>query len=582
MIRRKFEPTDEQRAVIACEGSAFVAACPGAGKTGVMIERARRLSYDMPPGRGMAFLSFTQAAVFELDTRLRLEGLLPTPVFPSFIGTFDSFVWKFLVAPFGLGDCLARPRLIADIAQLAVQPFNGAHSLPLSCFCPRTGAILELAAKRKGFDVSQKQNFEVQAYTTAANRLRAGLREQGHLGFDEARAIALERVKDQVLAGRIARALTGRFCEVIVDEAQDCNPDDLAIISWMRASGLSVKVVCDPHQSIYEFRGGVTDHLFAFANTFSADQRKQLTGNFRSSPNICKATTQFRQSAVRGVPDEALGQLKDVTAPVQILSYAEQGVPASIGRAFCEMLRDTGLDVSKAPIVAATRASGAAAAGQPRPAGSSHRTIRLAEAVTDFQFASGFNDMKVAIEAVHKILLELDGQLGERSYHQYITENDVEPANWRSRVISVIRVLRYDQAIHVDARGWHAAAKDVLGRELKASGGRSISQMLRWNAGLATVLTMVPSATAMPRTIHSVKGMEYPAVCVVTTTSTLKGILDYLENGEPKDRGEDARKLYVAATRAEKLLVIAAPRSQAQRLRDHLSKQGASVSIRKI
>jgi ATP-dependent exoDNAse (exonuclease V) beta subunit len=75
--------------------------------------------------------------------------------------------------------------------------------------------------------------------------------------------------------------------------------------------------------------------------------------------------------------------------------------------------------------------------------------------------------------------------------------------------------------------------------------------------------------------------MEYPAVCVVTTT-TLKGILDFLETGEPTDKAEDARKLYVAASRAEELLVIAAPKSQAERLKTHLCGQGAMVMVTNI
>ncbi len=581
MSQLPFNPTDEQRAVIGHDGSAFVTACPGAGKTRVMTERARRVFRSMLPGRGVAFISFTQAAVIELDTRLRQEGLLSTPLFPSFVGSFDSFVWQFLVAPFSLKDCDARPRLLADIAHLAVEPFNGAHALPLSCFCPQTGAIIDLAAKRKGFDVSQKQDYQLQAYTTAATRLRASLRERGQLGFDEARAVALERLNDQTLASRIAGALRGRFREVIVDEAQDCNPDDLTVISWLRDSGLPVKVVCDPHQSIYEFRGGVTDHLFEFADTFPSDQRKDLTGNFRSTPNICKALAQFRPPAARGAPDDALGQLKDETAPVQILSYPGKGVPASIGTAFCALLREAGVDVSSAPIVAATKASGAAAAGQPRPTNSGQRTIRLAEAVTDFHFAAGFSDMKTAIESVHRILLELEGRLGDRSYHQYLTDNEIEPASWRPKVISVLRSLRFDPIKYAGAKAWHDAAKDFLSSELTIEDGKSISQKLAWNAGLNAALAAVPAETAMPRTIHSVKGKEYPAVCVVTT-STLKGILDFLETGEPADKAEDARKLYVAASRAKRLLAIATPKSQAERLKAHISSEGAVVTAKEV
>ena len=582
MTRQPFTPTDEQRAVISHDGSAFVSACPGAGKTRVLIERARCQFQNILPGRGLAFLSFTQAAVNELDTRLRQERLLPSPVFPSFIGTFDSFVWQFLVSPFGLKESSARPRLLPDIAHLTVQPFNGAHALPLSCFCPQTGTILEEIAKRKGYNVAEKPAYQLQAYETAAAGLRTRLREQGQLGFDEARTVALERLQDQALADRIAAALSGRFREVIVDEAQDCNPDDLTIISWLRESGVPVKVVCDPNQSIYEFRGGVTDHLFAFADTYAADQRKDLTGNFRSTPAICKAIAQLRPPSVRGVPDEALGPLKDETAPVQILSYAGQGVPAAIGTTFCVLLEEAGIDVSSAPVVAATKASGGAAAGQPRPAGGNHRTIRLAEAVADFHFAAGFNDMKTAIESVHRILLELEGRLSDRSYHQYVTGHEIEPVSWRPQILSILRALRFDPATHKDARAWHEAAKDLLSRELTIDDGQSIAQKLKWNAGLEAALGTVPVATAMPRTIHSVKGMEYPAVCVVATAAKLKSILGFLETGIPADKAEEARKLYVAASRAERLLVIAAPRTQAERLRAHLCAQGSIVTIKNI
>ena len=574
-----FQPTSEQQAVIGHAGSAFVTACPGAGKTRVMTERARYLFADMPAGRGVAFLSFTQAAIFELETRLREKGILPSPVFPNFIGTFDSFVWQFLVAPFGLKDCSERPRLIADLLGIEVTPFVGAHPLPLSCFCPVTGNIIEQAAKVRGFHVSQKSANQVQAYVTGAAAIRAGFREHGQVDFDGARGAALERLKDAGVADRIAVALAGRFREVIVDEAQDCNPDDLQIISWLRDSGLSVKVVCDPHQSIYKFRGGVTDQLLAFAKTFG-DDRKTLTGNFRSAPNVCKSTAQFRPLVTRTAPDEPLGQYKDDTTPVRILSYSGTAVPSSIGTAFCAHVKEADIDLASSPVIAATKASGAAAAGQPRPRNRRDRAVRLAEVVTDFHFAAGFNDLKTAIDQVHQILLELEGRLADLSYRQYLADNEIEQASWRPQVLDLLRALRFDTSMHADARAWHASAKDLLAQHLED--GSSLSQRLKWNKAIETALASVPTETAMPRTIHSVKGMEFPAVCVVTTASTLKSILDYLETGEPADKAEDARKLYVASSRAEKLLVIAAPRSQANRLAIYLGGQGATVEIKEI
>ena len=161
MTRQRPQPTAEQRVVICHRGSAFIRACPGAGKTSVLGERARALLIERRPGRGIALLSFTQAAVFELDLRLRDMGILRSPVFPNFVGTFDSFVWNFLVAPFGVKGSDARPRLIADVNEREVRPYDGAQTLPLSCFDSLTGEIRANAAKQRGFDVSRKLRHQV-------------------------------------------------------------------------------------------------------------------------------------------------------------------------------------------------------------------------------------------------------------------------------------------------------------------------------------------------------------------------------------------------------------------------------------
>ena len=124
--------------------------------------------------------------------------------------------------------------------------------------------------------------------------VRNDLRVRGFLGFDQARYEALERVNDPALSSRIAAALAGRFREVIVDEAQDCNPDDLKIISWLRDRNMPVKVVCDPHQSIYEFRGGVTDHLFSFAKTFAPHEAQRVDPvTFALAPTFARRSPNY-------------------------------------------------------------------------------------------------------------------------------------------------------------------------------------------------------------------------------------------------------------------------------------------------
>lgn len=95
-----------------------------------MVERARRMLSESSDRRGVAFLSFTNAAVEELEARLHSFGILPSPLFPSFIGTFDRFLWQFLIAPFGVEGCGQAPRLVPDKSEWEVKPFETADVTP--------------------------------------------------------------------------------------------------------------------------------------------------------------------------------------------------------------------------------------------------------------------------------------------------------------------------------------------------------------------------------------------------------------------------------------------------------------------
>lgn len=572
----------EQNDIVNHEGSAFVEACPGAGKTRVLIGRASMLRENNNHTRGVAFLSFTNAAVHELEHRLRAGSLIPSPVFPDFIGTFDSFLWHHLVAPFGVKGNQERPSLIPDLDEVLVAPFPKAQPLPLSCFCPSTGEIIGAAAGSQGFNIAQKKSTTIKAYETTAARIRERHSSQALLSYNSARREALERIQDPLTGPVIGAALQCRFREIIVDEAQDCNPDDLMIISWLKSFSIPLKVMCDPHQAIYRFRGGVTDHLLEFSEEFSVSDRKQLTGNFRSSPNVCKATVQFQAKATRGQSSNPLGPLREDQTPVLILSYNGQSVPSSIGDRYVSHLKQKGMETGNGIVIAATKASAHAAVGNSKPVKKRDKVVRLAEAVVGFRLATTFHESKAILQKVHKIILELEGKLADISYHEYVKASEIDEISWRPRILRLLEGLQFNPRIHLDARSWHGHIKSYLSSEIEIEDGVSISQKLRWNAELDSVLRTPKESDVKAKTIHSVKGKEFPSVCVVTTAQTLKGILDFLENGEPRNKSEEARKLYVAVSRAQQFLVIAAPKSQATRLKQHLRKSGTEVDFDEI
>jgi superfamily I DNA/RNA helicase len=572
---KPFTPTGEQARIIAHAGSAFVAACPGAGKTRVMVERARQSLSGPGTGRGIAFLSFTLAAVSELEDRLRREGLIDTPAFPHFIGTFDAFLWQLLIAPFGLDGCEHRPRLIPDKDHRSIQPYDKAQILPLECFDRVTGAVIPEKVKRFNF------RGNIRAHETSARNLRQRLLDRGELDFADAREVALARLRDPACGAVLGPALAARFQELVVDEAQDCNPVDLEIIDWFRMAGTSVKVICDPNQAIYGFRGGVTRELTQFAQTFPADERLPMSGNFRSSRNIARAIVALRIPAQRAVIDEALGKHREEPAEVHILSYSGRGVPAAIGVKFRELTEGLGLAAEDCPVVAATRRTGANALGHPPDEGVHDLSYRLAVAVSDFHFSFELGGRKEALEAVHRIMLQIEGRLGVKTYHQHLSETELEPFDWRPSALAIADGLKFSANRFATAQAWLDEARRLLAPLLPAGSG-TIKQKLKWNDGLAKALSAGPPNGHAARTIHSVKGMEFPAVCVVMTSATAKGILDSLTAGGAGDDNEDARKIYVGASRAERLLAIALPRTQAKRLRLLIASVNAEVAVTQI
>jgi hypothetical protein len=199
--------------------------------------------------------------------------------------------------------------------------------------------------------------------------------------------------------------------------------------------------------------------------------------------------------------------------------------------------------------------------------------------VTGFHFAFETGNRKELLEEVHCVVLEIEGRMGPKTYHQYLAAEGIEPSAWRPRILKLVRELRYDPASYPNPDAWHARAKELLAAHLPPT-GQSIAQRLKHNKGLATALAVPPVSIPPAQTIHAVKGMEFPGVCVVMTSSTTQNILSYLETGV--NVSEAARKIYVAASRAKRLLVIAMPSKHAERLVAMLGATGAPVALLSI
>ena len=101
----------------------------------------------------------------------------------------------------------------------------------------------------------------------------------------------------------LAARLRARFEHVLVDEYQDTNALQQAIVRGLCPDGQGLVVVGDDAQAIYSFRGANACGILDFPATFTpAAQRITLEQNYRSTPQILAAANAVIALAQEGFP----------------------------------------------------------------------------------------------------------------------------------------------------------------------------------------------------------------------------------------------------------------------------------------
>lgn len=562
--------TAEQEAFATHVGSAFVHACPGAGKTRTIIARLANTAATLPPRHGVAVLSFTNSAVDEFRKRCRAAALDSLLKHPSFMGTLDAFVRHFVVLPGCAATSTMRPIILDSWGSLDIEirlagqfAFQG-DAVSLDLFDPETNAIdpgkIGLAGLRNHVRLHQAR------YQQAAANRRHGLLQAGYLSAGDARIQALRLIRDPMTGGALGRALAARFHEVMVDEGQDCNPLDLQILSWLREHGVQVTFVCDPDQAIYEFRNGNPAGVQAFKETYPVESHRGLTGNFRSSPAVCRLAATLRSA---GQVDESVGDTANVAHPVFLLAYGGRGPTAVIGRAFLDRVAELGLDSADAIVLAHSGKVAQRAAGGVVPSdwNGSSRVESLARKVAEFWSpAATARSRESVVQAIETLLLELMGlrQPGEHLLRTIERVGMDRRAHRRHALSFLMNLPKVCGNADADRLAWIASAQAETARlDLPLPPDVTIGRFFQrprngqWSNHLQAPVELGLTCAK----IHEAKGHEYGAVCAVIPPNRApenRGDVLFESWGNRTD-AEAKRVLYVAVTRARYLGALAVP-----------------------
>lgn len=543
-----------QEALIYTKGSVFVEACPGAGKTQAIVERFIQRPNQVDR-RGVGLLSFTNAAIDE--ARLRCGDHPDLLCVPNFVGTFDAFIGRFIVGPITRWRDGVWPSIVDSFERVPNTRFTAVrHSFDLSWFEFDSGGTatlkIENAPSEYRHVLRNLNSFEVGSANRDASLLFERLNKSGVIDCGSARALVRKFLDDDIYGGWVGRILQWRFCEIIVDEVQDCGPDEAHLLAFLLDSGIDLALVGDMEQSIFGFRGATPADVYTVASRLQ--QLPRMEHNFRSSPPICTINNSLRFDHCVDIPS---GNFVDCLDHVQVLKYPGHGRAAegivAVGRKY-------GLDAGEIIVLAhAASAARECAGSQVAAQKATHSPLRRLARASVLVRSAGAS-VKVVSEAVDEVSAVVRGMALGTDRHS----SEWAFAEARSLGFGAFRDGCLRLAFLIDPLSGPPSQfkKEVLNG----------LAMLGWSSWIDAPRLRIPNGDKWEdivvsgeflrwSTIHSFKGRQSPAVALVIPKSK-SGVIAGNHHWMGGTADESRRVLYVGASRAQRLLILAVHQSE--------------------
>lgn len=290
--------TEQKAAVLHTDGPLLVLAGAGSGKTRVITHRIVHLIHTGVSPRNILAVTFTNKAAREMRERVydlvhqyspsdraAIDGL-PT------VTTFHSLGVQIL-REFHEVMHLRRHFTIydrSDSLRAVKQALERANYNPKE-FEPRK--ILGMISRAKGDALTQlsyqdaASSYPEQVAAATWEKYEAILQAEQALDFDDLLAKTLRLLEQNP---HVRTLLQDRFRYIHVDEYQDTNRVQFAIVELLAGDAHNICVVGDIDQNIYSWRGADIKNVLQFERHFPGATTILLEENYRSTQTIIAAS----------------------------------------------------------------------------------------------------------------------------------------------------------------------------------------------------------------------------------------------------------------------------------------------------
>lgn len=262
---------ENQQAFLSATESCDVQAAPGNGKTTLLVAKLALLSRSWASrAQGVCVISHTNAAREEVEKKLfKHPAGAAFLSYPHFIGTVTAFIDRYIALPYLRGLCWSVQRIDDEVfaavagarwrSKPALQNYarirNGANRHALEGFVsalelsPQFECNNDALPQRLAIRHRPRQPRPTNDTGIALEELKAELVNEGYYRFSDMTALARQAIdKYPALIDRLRH----RFPLVLLDEAQDTNGEQLALLDRIFSEGVAYQRLGDQNQTLYE------------------------------------------------------------------------------------------------------------------------------------------------------------------------------------------------------------------------------------------------------------------------------------------------------------------------------------------
>jgi len=348
----------QQEAVTATEGPVLIIAGPGSGKTKVLTHRVAYLIREKQiDSRNILAVTFTNKAAQEMKTRIKdllietekqkkelpnnleshqgleianspkLKSNIPISQYPNIqlpiIGTFHSVCVRILrreiesidfknnFVIYDDGDQMSLVKKVMAELSVSSEQFN-----PRAALSQISKAKSELIGPERYAEQAGGYFEEIAAKIYGAYDKR--LKKSGALDFDDLIMKTIQIFQEHPAT---LEKYQNQFRYVLVDEYQDTNHAQYALVNLISKAHNNICVVGDDWQSIYRWRGADIRNILEFEKDYPSAEVILLEQNYRSTQQILDAAAGVIDKNINR-KDKKLWTRKDGLHP--IIAYEAQ------------------------------------------------------------------------------------------------------------------------------------------------------------------------------------------------------------------------------------------------------------------